>query len=57
MPRRSCRPAAFSPYPYPAETGDRRSGAILQPVSTPKCALAALKRPLSPSRRRRPIAA
>ena len=32
------RKAAFPPYPYPSETGDRRSWAILWPVSTPKCA-------------------
>ena len=42
-----CRPP-FSPYPYPSETGDRRSGAILEPVDYPKRLRAAPKRPLSP---------
>ena len=55
--RARCRAPLCPPTPYPSETGDRRSGAIPRPVSTPKCALAGLRRPLSPSRRRRPIAA
>lgn len=28
--------ARFSPYPYPSETRDRRSCAILEPVDAPK---------------------
>ena len=31
------RRAPISPYPYPTETGDRRSEAILRPVGYPKC--------------------
>ena len=38
----------FPPYPYPSGTGDRRSWAILRPVSTPKCLRNAPKRPPSP---------
>ena len=30
------RAARFPPYPYPSETGDRRSQAILRPVDPPK---------------------
>jgi hypothetical protein len=42
-------------YPYPSETGDRRSQAILWPVDYPKCLQNARKRSSSPSRRRRHV--
>ena len=47
-PALSARVAAFRPYPYPSETRDRRSEAILRPVASPKWMWNAPKRALSP---------
>ena len=43
-----CRAARFPPYPYPSETGDRRSWAIPRPVGSPKYPWHAWKRPREP---------
>ena len=48
--RAPCRAARIRPYPYPSETGVRRSCAILWPVQYPKCFEKAPKWPRSPVR-------
>ena len=53
-PALSARVAAFRPTPYPSETRDCRSEAILRPVVSPKRRWNAPKRPPSPVGPERP---